>query len=94
MANSSKTRTIDEIDDPFELMDVMKAFDIAAKGLKTVDEMKTRLIDVLNLAEKMPNWSAGQVRISVMPVGFYFNSKALGISDSMLFLPLYTTDCL
>ena len=89
MANSGKTRTIDEMDDIFEMVEVMKALGIAATGLKTLDEMKSRVKAELNQAEITPSWSAGQVRILIAVMRFYFNSKALISTTACYFCHLF-----
>ena len=58
----SKTKPIDEIDDIFEIVQVMKALSISWKGLKTLDEMKARVKTALDQSTHKPNWTAGQVR--------------------------------
>ena len=60
---SSKTRTIDEIDDILEMAQAMAALGMSCKGLKTLDEMKSRVKDELHQSAIMPSWTAGQVRI-------------------------------
>jgi len=62
MEASGESKTIEEIDDLSEMSDLMKALGISCKGLKTLDEMKTRVRTELNSVEK-PSWTAGQVRI-------------------------------
>ena len=59
----SSTKTIDEIDDLYEMVKIMEALDISSKGFKTLDELKTQVITTLNQSQTKPNWAAGQVRI-------------------------------
>ena len=58
---SSKTRTIDEIDDIIEMAQAMEALGMSSKGLKTLDEMKERVKKELHQSAKTPSWTAGQV---------------------------------
>ena len=58
---SSKTKTIDEIDDLIEMGQAMLALGISSKGLKTLDEMKNRVKDKLRQSANSPSWTAGQV---------------------------------
>ncbi|KAL9963723.1 hypothetical protein ACROYT_G027257 [Oculina patagonica] len=57
---SGKTKTIDEIDDVSEMFQTMTALGISSKGLKTLDQMKTRVRTELNQSQNKPNWTAGQ----------------------------------
>ena len=58
---SSKSKTIDEIDDISEMSQAMAVLDISCKGLKTLQEMKDRVKDELHQSAKKPSWTAGQV---------------------------------
>lgn len=42
---TSKAKTIDDIDDFKEMLEVMTALEISSRGLKTLDEMKSRQLD-------------------------------------------------
>ena len=57
-----KSKTIEEIDDLSDMFEVMAALDISCKGLKTLDEMKSRVKTELNQSVEKPCWTAGQVR--------------------------------
>lgn len=59
---SGKSKTIEEIDDLSDMIPVMAALGISCKGLKTLDEMKTRVKKELNQSVEKPGWTAGQVR--------------------------------
>ena len=60
---SGKSQTIDEIDDVVEMIQVMMALGISFKGLRTLDQMKTRMKEELNQSVEKPSWTPGQVRI-------------------------------
>ena len=60
---AGKTKSIYEIDDIAEMFQAMAALDISCKGLKTLDDMKSRVRDELGQSEKTPVWTAGQVRM-------------------------------
>ena len=62
MAESCKTKTIEEIDDIPEMVQVLAALGISCKGLKTLDEMKAKAKEELNPSDDEPSWTAGQVR--------------------------------
>lgn len=55
-----KATSVDEIT-LMQLCDMMKIFDITDDGLSE-SQMRSRLRDVLNQAEKTTNWSVGKVR--------------------------------
>ena len=57
---SSRTKTIEEIDDLMEMFKVTEALGISCSGLKTLDEMKAKVKAEFN-AER-PSRTAGQVR--------------------------------
>lgn len=59
---SGKAKKIDEIEDMMEMLETMRALGISWKGLKTLEEMKARVRDVLHESQKKPSWTAGQVR--------------------------------
>lgn len=61
---SSKTKTIDEIDDISEMAEAMTALGMSCKGLKTLDDMKEKVRDEFHQSLKKPRWNAGQVRTS------------------------------
>ena len=60
---ASGTKTIEEIDDLFEMVQAMAALGISSKGLKTLDQMKAKVKEELNASVDRPSWMAGQVRI-------------------------------
>ena len=59
---SSKAKDIQEIDDLSEMFQTMAALGISCKGLKTLDEMKTKVKDELNASVDKPSWMAVHVR--------------------------------
>ena len=63
---SSRTRTIDEIDDISEILQVIAALGISWRGLNTLDEMKAKVKEELNATVVKPSWMAGQVRILLL----------------------------
>ena len=69
----SSTKTIDEIDDLYEMVKIMEALDISSRGCKTLDELKTQVITTLNQSQTKPNWAAGQVRIRLNFYGWKGN---------------------
>ena len=69
----SSTKTIDEIDDLYEMVKIMEALDISSRGCKTLDELKTQVITTLNQSKTKPNWAAGQVRIRLNFYGWKGN---------------------
>ena len=60
---AAKTESIDEIDDIFEMLDVMMALDIPQKGLLTLQDMKDLVKSTIDQSSRSPSWSAGQVRM-------------------------------
>jgi len=58
---ASGTKTIDEIDDISEMFPAMAALGISCKGLKTLDQMRAKVKEELNLSKDKPSWTAGQV---------------------------------
>ena len=74
---SCRTKTIEEIDDLMEMFKVTEALGISCSGLKTLDEMKTKVKDELNPSADEPSWTAGQVTMLqkcywVMVIGTLF----------------------
>ena len=61
---SGNTKTIEEIDDVRNMLQVMDALGISCEGCKTLDQMKTRVREEFKLSESLnkPSWTAGQVR--------------------------------
>ena len=51
----SSAKTIDEIDDLYEMVKIMEALDISSKGFKTWDELKTQVITTLSRSQTEPN---------------------------------------
>ncbi|KAL9964127.1 hypothetical protein ACROYT_G027711 [Oculina patagonica] len=49
---------IDAIDDIVEMAQKMAALSVSAKGLRTLDEMKERLKEALNMSRKKSSWTA------------------------------------
>lgn len=60
---SGRTKAIEEIDDILEMSQAMAALGISLNGLKTLDQMKAKVKEELNVSEDQPSWTAGQVRI-------------------------------
>ena len=63
---SGKAKSIDEMG-MMEVFQTMEAFGVSGDGLESLSEMRSRLRDALNQAEKTLNWSPGEVR--------YFRTK-------------------
>ena len=59
---SCKVKNIQEIDDLSEMSQAMAALGISCKGLRTLEEMKTRVRTELKESVEKPDWKAGQVR--------------------------------
>ena len=59
---SGKSKTIEEIDDLWDMDQVMEALGISREGCQTLDEMKARVKTELNESAEKPCWTAGQVR--------------------------------
>ena len=58
---SSKSKTIDEIDDMGDMLQAMTSLNISCKGMKTLQQMKDRVKNELYQSAKKPSWTAGQV---------------------------------
>lgn len=56
-----KAKSVDKMT-LMELVEMMKILDVSDDGLESVEQMRSRLKDALNQAEKTSNWSAGEVR--------------------------------
>jgi len=56
-----KAKSVDEMT-VMELCEMMKILDLSDDGLVSVSQMRSRLRDALNQAEKTTNWSVGKVR--------------------------------
>ena len=59
---SVKPKTIEEIDDVWDMVQAMAALGISSKGLRTLEQMKTRVRTELSQSVEKPCWTAGQVR--------------------------------
>ena len=68
---TSKAKTIDDIDDFKEMLEVMTALEISSRGLKTLDEMKSRVKSELEQLPNIPSWTAGQVSVSYIEKSLY-----------------------
>lgn len=68
---TSKAKTIDDIDDFKEMLEVMTALEISSGGLKTLDEMKSRVKPELEQLPNILSWTAGQVSV------LYIEKKSL-----------------
>lgn len=68
---TSKAKTIDGIDDFKEMLEVMTALEISSGGLKTLDEMKSRVKSELEQLPNIPSWTAGQVNVLYIEKSLY-----------------------
>ena len=68
---TSKAKTIDDIDDFKEMLEVMTALEISSGGLKTLDEMKSRVKSELEQLPNIPSWTAGQVNVLYIEKSLY-----------------------
>jgi len=59
---SGRTKTIDEIDDLWEMFKTMEALGTSGEGLETLDQMKAKVKKELEASEDTLSWTAGQVR--------------------------------
>lgn len=58
---SGTAKSVDEMT-LMQLFEMMKILDVSDDGLVSVSQMRSRLRDALNQAEKTTNWSVGKVR--------------------------------
>ena len=58
---SGTAKSVDEMT-LMQLFEMMKILDVSDDGLVSVSQMRSRLRDALNQAEKTSNWSVGKVR--------------------------------
>ena len=58
---SGTAKSVDEMT-LMQLFEMMKILDVSGDGLVSVSQMRSRLRDALNQAEKTTNWSVGKVR--------------------------------
>ena len=58
---SGTAKRVDEMT-LMQLFEMMKILDVSDDGLVSVSQMRSRLRDALNQAEKTNNWSVGKVR--------------------------------
>ena len=61
---AGKKKSIDEIDDIGEMFQAMAALGISSKGLKSLEDMKSRVRTMIGQSSKPPSWNAGQVTIT------------------------------
>ena len=61
---TGKSKTIDEIDELPEMLEAMQALGISCKGLKTLDDMKSRVRTTIGQSSKPLSWNAGQVTMT------------------------------
>ena len=61
---AGKKKSIDEIDDIGEMFQAMAALGISSKGLKSLEDMKSRVRTTIGQSSKPPSWNAGQVTIT------------------------------
>ena len=64
MAAGKTKSNLDEIDNIFEMVDVMKALDISPQGLQSLEDMKKRVKTVIGQASKPTSWNAGEVKMT------------------------------
>ena len=60
---TSRTKSIEEIDDLSEMYKVTEALGISCKVLNSLDQMKAKVKEELNRSVDRPSWKAGQVKI-------------------------------
>ena len=58
---SGKAKSVDEMT-LMQLFEMMKILDVSDDGLVSVSQMRSRLRDALNQAEKTTNWTVGKVQ--------------------------------
>ena len=58
----STTPDIDKIDNIVDMADIMRTLKISSKGLKTLDEMKSKVKETLQSSAKNSSWTAKEVR--------------------------------
>ena len=61
---AGKKKSIDEIDDIGEMFQAMAALGISSTGLKSLEDMKSRVRTTIGQSSKPPSWNAGQVTIT------------------------------
>ena len=60
----TEAKDIDAIDDISEMFQIMAFLGVSSKGLKTLDEMKTRVKETLETSKKKESsWTAKEVRL-------------------------------
>ena len=64
MAAGKTKSNLDEIDNIFEMVDVMKALDISPQGLQSLEDMKKRVKTIIGQASKPTSWNAGEVKMT------------------------------
>ena len=64
MAAGKTKSNLDEIDNIFEMVDVMKALDISPQGLQSLEDMKKRVKTIIGQASKPTSWNAGEVKVT------------------------------
>jgi len=60
---SGNSRTIEEIDNMVEMVNLIKTLGISHEGLETLEQMRARVRTALDSSVEKPSWTAGQVRI-------------------------------
>ena len=61
----AEAKDIDAIDDILEMAQAIASLGVSSKGLRTLDEMKTRVKETLRISEKKKSsWTAKKVRLS------------------------------
>ena len=58
---AGKQKSLDEIEDLFEMSQLMRELGISTKGLKSKQQLKDRVRTTLEQSSKSSGWSAGQV---------------------------------
>ena len=61
---AGQKKSIDEIDDIGEMFQAMAALGISSKGLKSLEDMKSRVRSTIGQSSKPPSWNAGQVTMT------------------------------
>jgi len=61
---TGKSKNIDDIDEIAEMFEAMAALGISSKGLKTLEQMKSRVRTITRQSSKPPSWNARQVTMT------------------------------
>ena len=63
MDAKSRIRAIQSI---LEMVKILKSLGISDEGIKTLEEMKNRVIDEVEISQKQALWSPGQVSVTLL----------------------------